>query len=149
PPGQETGALPRGRSLCIPPSGKHGGCEDLLVMATVGGTALICGSSATRQTIASTGHCQGWHFCVQFHQRGGRRTAEGRCMDRRVEFLRLFERRQAEIRAFIGSLIRDPHVREDLFQEVALVLWQEWERYDPQRSFGAWARGITANKIMQ
>jgi RNA polymerase sigma-70 factor (ECF subfamily) len=70
-------------------------------------------------------------------------------MDRREDFQRLFERHQAEIRAFIGSLVRDPHVREDLFQEVALVLWKEWQRYDPRRSFGAWARGVTANKILQ
>jgi RNA polymerase sigma-70 factor (ECF subfamily) len=70
-------------------------------------------------------------------------------MDRHEEFLKLFLKHQAEVRAFIGSLIRDRHAREDVFQEVALVLWQEFARYDPTRSFGAWARGIAAKKVMQ
>lgn len=70
-------------------------------------------------------------------------------MDGQEQFLRLFLQCQGEIRAFIGSLIRDPHVREDVFQEVALVLWREFSRYDPARPFGAWARGIAANKVLQ
>src|SRR6186997_1869701 len=72
-----------------------------------------------------------------------------KCMDRHEEFLRLFLKHQSDIRAFIGSLIRDRHTREDVCQEVALVLWQEFHRYDRARSFGAWARGIAARKIMQ
>jgi RNA polymerase sigma-70 factor (ECF subfamily) len=70
-------------------------------------------------------------------------------MDRQEEFLRLFLRHQADVKAFIGSLIRDRHTRDDVFQEVALILWQEFARYDRKRSFGAWARGIAANKVMQ
>lgn len=70
-------------------------------------------------------------------------------MDRHDEFMRLFLRHQSEMRAFIGSLIRDRHAREDVFQEVSLILWRQFEDYDPQRSFGAWARGITANKVLQ
>lgn len=70
-------------------------------------------------------------------------------MDAHGEFLTLFLRHQVGVRAFIGSLVRDPHAREDLFQEVALVLWQEYPRYDPARPFGAWARGIAANKVLQ
>ncbi len=34
-------------------------------------------------------------------------------------------------------------------QEVALTLWQEFDRYDSTRPFGAWARGVAANKVMQ
>ncbi|MCS6852573.1 MAG: sigma-70 family RNA polymerase sigma factor [Gemmataceae bacterium] len=64
-------------------------------------------------------------------------------------FLRLFLRCQGEIRAFIGAWVRDPHQREDIFQEVALVLWREFDRYDPTRSFAAWARGIAAKKVWQ
>jgi RNA polymerase sigma-70 factor (ECF subfamily) len=69
-------------------------------------------------------------------------------MDRRDEFLTLFLRHQVELRAFIGSLLRDRHARDDVFQEVALILWHEFEQYDPTRSFGAWARGVAANKVM-
>ncbi len=70
-------------------------------------------------------------------------------MDNQEEFLRLFLRYQGEVRAFIGSLVRDRHACEDVLQEVALVLWREFPRYDPARSFGAWARGVAAKKVMQ
>ncbi len=67
----------------------------------------------------------------------------------REAFLMLLLGNEADLRAFIGSLVRDHHAREDLFQEVALALWQQADRYDPRRPFGAWARGIAANKILQ
>ena len=64
------------------------------------------------------------------------------------EFLENFLEHQRDLRAFIGSLVREPAAREDVFQEVALILWREWERFDRTKSFGAWARGIAANKIL-
>lgn len=70
-------------------------------------------------------------------------------MDRQSEFLTLFLKHQGEVRAFVGSLIRDREAREDVFQEVALVLWQDYAKFDTSRSFGAWARGIAMNKIRQ
>jgi len=70
-------------------------------------------------------------------------------MDRQEEFLKLFLKHQADIKAFVGSVLRDRHAREDVFQEVALILWREYDRYDPGRSFGAWARGIAAKRMMQ
>ncbi len=70
-------------------------------------------------------------------------------MECQEEFLRLFLRHQADIKAFLGSLVRDRHARDDLFQEVALVLWREFARYDRSRSFGAWAHGIAVNKVLQ
>jgi RNA polymerase sigma-70 factor (ECF subfamily) len=70
-------------------------------------------------------------------------------MDQHDQFLTLFLRFQADLRAFIGSVVRERSVRDDLLQETALVLWREFERYDSRRSFGAWARGIAANKLMQ
>lgn len=70
-------------------------------------------------------------------------------MDQHEQFLRLFLQHQGDVRAFIGSLVRDPNVTDDLFQEVALICWRDFARYDPSRSFGAWARGIAANKVKQ
>ena len=70
-------------------------------------------------------------------------------MDSHEQFLRLFLQHQADVRAFIGSLVRDATTTDDLFQEVALVCWRDFARYDPSRSFGAWARGIAANKVKQ
>src|SRR5262245_56589088 len=70
-------------------------------------------------------------------------------VDLQEEFLTLFVGCQREIRAFIGSLVRGSHDCDDLVQEVALTLWKEFSRYDRSRSFGAWARGIAAVKLMQ
>ena len=70
-------------------------------------------------------------------------------MDDQADFLRLFLRHEVELRAFIGSVIRDAHAREDVFQETAVILWREFPRYDRDRSFGAWARGIAARKLLE
>ena len=70
--------------------------------------------------------------------------------DSTPEFLTLFLATEADLRAFVGSLIRDPEVREDVFQEIAITLWDHFDKFDPKRAaFGAWARGVAANKILQ
>jgi RNA polymerase sigma-70 factor (ECF subfamily) len=70
-------------------------------------------------------------------------------MDSQSEFLTRFLHCEVEIRAFVGSFVRDVHAREDLFQEIALTLWRRFDSYDPERSFGAWARGIAAKKLLE
>lgn len=70
-------------------------------------------------------------------------------MSTREQFLAHFLAHQADVRAFIGSLILDRHLRQDIFQDVAMTLWQKFDEFDPNRPFGAWARGITARKILQ
>jgi RNA polymerase sigma-70 factor (ECF subfamily) len=70
-------------------------------------------------------------------------------MAERERFLTLFLQSEAALRAFIGSLVLDRHAREDVLQECALTLWREFDRYEPQRPFGAWARGVAARKIFQ
>ena len=64
-------------------------------------------------------------------------------------FLSHFLRCEADLRAFVGAVVRDVHVREDVFQEVALTLWRHFSRYDPSRPFGAWARGVAAKKLLE
>ncbi|WP_166646994.1 sigma-70 family RNA polymerase sigma factor [Prosthecobacter fusiformis] len=70
-------------------------------------------------------------------------------MSNRDPFLPLFLAAQPDLRAFIGAAVRDPVTREDVFQEVAMILWKKFESYDPSRSFGAWARGVAAKKILE
>ncbi|RYD34131.1 MAG: sigma-70 family RNA polymerase sigma factor [Verrucomicrobiaceae bacterium] len=62
-------------------------------------------------------------------------------------FEKLFLAHEADLRAFIASVVRLPAAREDVMQEVALTLWRNFHRYDPARSFGAWARGIARHKV--
>jgi RNA polymerase sigma-70 factor, ECF subfamily len=65
------------------------------------------------------------------------------------EFLKLFLRHQGDLRAFLGSVVRDRAAAEDLFQEISLVLWQSFASYDSARPFGAWARGVAVKKVLQ
>ena len=65
------------------------------------------------------------------------------------QFLPFFLPVQADLRAFIGAAVRDAATREDVFQEVAMILWKKFDQYDPARPFGAWARGIAIRKIME
>lgn len=64
-------------------------------------------------------------------------------------FLRLLLGAERDLRSFIGSLMRDRHAREDVFQEAALVLWREFARYDRARPFGAWARGVAGKVVLR
>jgi len=66
-----------------------------------------------------------------------------------AEFLELFLAHEADLRAFIGAVVRDFQAREDVFQEVARILWRDFEKFDSSRRFGAWARGIAANKVLE
>ncbi|HUE73930.1 MAG TPA: sigma-70 family RNA polymerase sigma factor [Pirellulaceae bacterium] len=80
---------------------------------------------------------------------GKRKEKEYVCVSVQAEFLALFLKHEGDLRAFIGSLVRDRNGCEDILQEVALTAWSKFDAYDRGRSFGAWARGIAANKIMK
>ena len=64
------------------------------------------------------------------------------------EFLPLFMTNEPQIRGFLRAILRDPHAIDDVFQAVALVLWQKFDSYDSSRPFGAWARGIAAKEVL-
>ena len=64
-------------------------------------------------------------------------------------FLKLLLAHESDLRAYIGSVVRDSAARDDLYQETALTLWQTFDRYDSARPFGAWARGIATRKMLQ
>lgn len=70
-------------------------------------------------------------------------------MNEQEVFLSQFLRCEADLRALVGAVVRDVHVREDVFQEIALTLWRHFSRYDPSRPFGAWARGVAAKKLLE
>lgn len=66
-----------------------------------------------------------------------------------ADFLKLILAHQDDVRAFLASMVRNAHDRDDVFQETVLTLWDKFAEYDPTRSFGAWARGIAVNKVLQ
>lgn len=65
-----------------------------------------------------------------------------------TKFLPLFMTNEPQIRGFIRAILHDPHAIDDVFQAVALVLWQKFDSYDARRPFGAWARGIAAKEVL-
>jgi RNA polymerase sigma-70 factor, ECF subfamily len=67
----------------------------------------------------------------------------------REQFLEAFLKYEPNLRALLATLVRDRQDCEDVFQETALTLWQKYDQYDPQRPFGAWAKGVAAKKVLQ
>ena len=61
---------------------------------------------------------------------------------------RIVEARIA-IHGFILAVVHDPHVAEDIFQEVCLIICRQWRTYDRSRPFRSWALGIAYRKAMQ
>ena len=70
-------------------------------------------------------------------------------MGEQKHFLELFLQAEADLRAFVGSLVRDRQSRDDLVQDVALTLWNKFAEYHTDQPFGAWARGIAMNRVRQ
>lgn len=69
-------------------------------------------------------------------------------LDKHERFLSLLLRHEQDLRAFISALLPDAHEREDALQEAALALWRRFDDFDPNRSFGNWARGVAAKVVL-
>jgi len=60
-------------------------------------------------------------------------------------FEELFRQFQGEVYGWIVRMVRDPAAAEDLTIETFWRVHRAHARFDPQRSFGAWARRIATN----
>jgi len=63
-------------------------------------------------------------------------------------FEQLFHEHQHEVRGWIVRLTRDPAAADDLTIEVFWRIYRAHARFDPSRSFGAWARRIASNAAL-
>ena len=61
--------------------------------------------------------------------------------------LREFVKNRSNLFAFILSVVRDFAFAEEILQEVAVVVCDQWEDFKPGTNFGAWAAQIARNKI--
>lgn len=57
----------------------------------------------------------------------------------------LFRKFQGEVYGWIVRVVRDPGAAEDLTVETFWRIYRAHARFDPSRSFGAWARRIATN----
>ena len=60
-------------------------------------------------------------------------------------FETLFRQFQGEVFRWIIRIVRDPGIAEDLTVETFWRVYRARSRFDPARSFGAWARRIATN----
>jgi RNA polymerase sigma-70 factor (ECF subfamily) len=66
--------------------------------------------------------------------------------DLREQLLREFTRIRAAVLGYLRSLVRDPHLAEDIFQEIYIVIMRKASEFDPEKgTFKAWIRGIAYN----
>ena len=63
-------------------------------------------------------------------------------------FEALFRQFQGEVYRWIVRIVRDPGIAEDLTVETFWRIYRAHARYDPKRSFGAWARRIASNAAL-
>ena len=63
-------------------------------------------------------------------------------------FEQLFRQFHREVYGWVVRLTRDPSAAEDLTVEVFWRIYRAHARFDPTRSFGAWARRIASNAAL-
>lgn len=64
------------------------------------------------------------------------------------EFMRLFTQNSRQIYAYICSLLPLLEEVDDVYQETSMVLWQNFDRYEPGTNFGAWATRVAYFQVM-
>lgn len=64
------------------------------------------------------------------------------------EFVALWSAHARGVYAYILTLVGNWADAEDIFQETSTTLWEKIDEYQPDRDFGAWARGIAHFKVL-
>lgn len=67
----------------------------------------------------------------------------------RVHLVQVLVRHQLMIQAYARAIVRDLHLAEDVYQEVAIILAQDPARMPPDDQLGPWLREITRRKALE
>jgi RNA polymerase sigma-70 factor (ECF subfamily) len=67
----------------------------------------------------------------------------------RDRLIREFQRDRFRLIGYIRSLVGDPDLTEDLFQEVTVIVLQKAGEFEEGRDLQAWCRGIARNVILR
>jgi len=65
-----------------------------------------------------------------------------------AQFFRYYNGAQKRLYAYLLMMVHNHSDAEDLLQETASALWEQYEQFDPGRNFTAWAIGIARNKAI-
>ena len=60
-------------------------------------------------------------------------------MDPAADFVRIWARHQAEVERYVYMMVPRAADAAEVLQDVSVLLWQKWEKYDPARPFVPWA----------
>lgn len=63
-------------------------------------------------------------------------------------FTRRWTKAAPAVATYIRGMIRDYHAAEDILQDVAVVLFRKFDRYDPALPFTGWAIGVARNEVL-
>lgn len=63
-------------------------------------------------------------------------------------FVKLLMEHRAMLHSFVYAVVRNPHVTEDILQEVSVVLWSKFSEFQEGTNFGAWARSVAYREIL-
>ena len=64
------------------------------------------------------------------------------------EFIELLWLNHGRLFGFVRAMIFSANDAQDVYQETLMALWRQWEMFDSDRDFGAWAIGIARNKVL-
>lgn len=78
-----------------------------------------------------------------------RATGEGQGPPERVEaFVQLLGQNQRRIFLYVMSLVPNWSDAEEILQETSLLLWREFDRFQPGTNFAAWACRVALNQVL-
>ena len=60
-------------------------------------------------------------------------------MDPTTDYVRLWTRHQAEVERYVYMMVPRAADAAEVLQDVSVLLWQKWGKYDPDRPFVPWA----------
>ena len=65
------------------------------------------------------------------------------------EFLALLREHERRLRAFVFALVPNWADADEIAQETRLRLWEQFDRYDPNKDFGAWMLTIAYYQVLK
>jgi len=68
-------------------------------------------------------------------------TSENRAPQHEEAF-RHFMQHRTMLAAYLRAIVHERSLAEEVLTDVSLEITRSWQRYDPARSFAAWARGL-------
>lgn len=88
------------------------------------------------------------HDREQADQRGSDSLPPLSDEDRRAQFARVFAQHDRWLYAYLISLLGNAADAEEVFQEVCVVIWKEYEKFDLSTNFVKWAAVIAHHQVL-